>query len=108
MRFHYNMGGQLFHPKLGNTPTDLSTVSQNVDNGWDKLRCSLYRNEYLGFQIYDVKHSVHVNFYLERDHELIMREAYCLISILLPLDRNVPPNLIPPLNIDNYKAVGRD
>ena len=77
------LGGQLFHPKLGHTSTDWSSV--NTDKDFDKLRCSLYRNEYLGFQIYDVKHSTHVSFYIERDHESILSEAYCLISTLLPL-----------------------
>ena len=77
------LGPQFFHPKPGHTSPDLSSV--NTDKDMDELRCSLYRNEYLGFQIYDVKHSTHVNFYIERDHELILREAYCLISILLPL-----------------------
>lgn len=77
------LGEQLFCPKPGHTPTDLFSVNTGKD--LDELRCSLYRNEYLGFQIYDVKDSTHVNFYIEQDHELIMREAYCLISILLPL-----------------------
>jgi hypothetical protein len=76
-------GPQFFHPKLGHTSPDLSSV--NTDKDLDELRCNLYRNEYLGFQIYDVKNSAHVNFYIEQDHELIMREAYCLINMLLPL-----------------------
>jgi hypothetical protein len=77
------LGGQFFHPKPGHTSIDLFSVNTDID--LDELRCSLYKNEYLGFKIYDVKHSTYVDFYIERDHDLIMREAYCLISILLPL-----------------------
>ncbi len=80
-------GPQFFHPKPGHSSSDMSSV--NTDKELDEFRCSLYRNEYVGFQIYDVKHSTHVNFYIERDHELIMREAYFLISILLPLTESV-------------------
>lgn len=81
------LGPQIFHPKPGHTSPDRS--SENTDIDLEELRCSLYRNEYLGFQIYDVKHSTHVQFFIERDHELIMREAYCLISNLLPRSRQL-------------------
>ena len=79
------LGGQFFFPKSGLTAPDLSSASLESDSDWDELRCSLYKNCYLGFQIYDVKNSGHVNFYIEQDHELIIREAYCLICALLPL-----------------------
>lgn len=90
------LGGQFFHPKPGHPSPDLLSVPLNTDKDWDELSCSFYRNDYLGFKIYDVKHSTHVDFYIERDHELIMREAYCLITILLPLTPN-PLNLNEPL-----------
>ncbi len=79
------MGPQFFSPKPGCAPTVISTI--NTDQELDELRCSLYRNEYWGFQIYDVKNSTHVNIYLERDHDLLMQEAYNLIGILLPLSK---------------------
>jgi hypothetical protein len=78
------LGGQLFHPKPNLTAPDLSSVLLKKDSDWDELRYSLYKNSYLGFQIYDVKNSDYVNFFIEQDHELIIREAYCLICTLLP------------------------
>ena len=79
------LGGQFFHPKPGHSLPNLSSIPTRSDKDLDELRCHLYKNFYFGFQIYDVKHSDHVNFLIERDHELIMREAYCLIDALLPL-----------------------
>lgn len=77
------LGPDTFRPKPEHASLDL--FPENTDIDLDELRCSLYKTGYLGFQIYDVKRSIHVNFFVEQDHELIMREAYCLINILLPL-----------------------
>ena len=77
------LGGQFFYPKPGYSSPDLSSAPLQTEE--DSLKCSFYKNDYLGFQIYDVKNSTHVNFYLERDHELIIQEAYDLINTLLPL-----------------------
>lgn len=75
------LGPQIFRPKPGYTS---DVFAENADVDVNEFRCRLYRDQYLGFQIHDVKHSTAVNFFLEQDHEVIMREAYSLISILLP------------------------
>jgi hypothetical protein len=79
------LGGQFFHPKPGYVSPDLSTASIYSEEDWDNLKCSFYINSYLGFQIYDARNSDYVDFLIERDHELVIQEAYCLISTLLPL-----------------------
>lgn len=75
------LGPKFFRPKSGHISPDLFT--ENTDIDLDEYKRSLYRNSYLGFQIQDVKHSAAVNFYIERDHEVIMGEAYSLIRNLL-------------------------
>lgn len=79
------LGGHFFQPKPEHQSMNISSELSSADEDWDAFKCNLYRKSFLGFQIYDVKHSTHVNFYLEQDHELIMNEAYCLISNILPL-----------------------
>ena len=78
------LGGHFFHPKPGHLSPNLSLVPLNTEEDLDELKCNLYRNCYLGFQIYDIKNSMHVNFFLEQDYEPIMLEAYCLVNILVP------------------------
>jgi hypothetical protein len=84
------LGGHFFHPKPGHLSPNLSSVPLNTEEDLNELRCNLYRNYYLGFQIYDVKNSRHVNFHLEQDHESIMIEAYCLLSVLISPSPRVP------------------
>jgi hypothetical protein len=77
------LGGLHFYPKPESSLPDLSSAPLNTDEDFNKLRCDFYKNGYLGFQIYDIKRLVHVNFLIEKDHELVMSEAYNLINILL-------------------------
>ncbi len=79
------LGGKLFHPKPEHTPINITSEPLNTDEDFNTLKRNFYGNYYFGFQIYDITHSEHVNFFLERDHDLIMPEAYSLINKLLPL-----------------------
>lgn len=79
------LGGSFFRPKPGYQVQDISSMKLETEEDWGKLTCNHYKNYFLGFQIFDVKRNMHVDFHLECDHVRIMEEAYNLIKIILPL-----------------------
>jgi hypothetical protein len=75
------IGGRLGHPKPGMRPISLAKVRTIAD--LPRFLRASWRRNYVGFQLYDGRTSKHVNFILEKDHPVIMAEAYRVIELAI-------------------------